>query len=179
MRKTRYFFDMDGTLAVFQKIDTFERLLEPKYFLNLPPIRNLVYTVKAMARREDIEVFILSSYLTESATALKEKNMWLDKYIPEIDRTHRIFVPCGKRKSDYVPNPTEQDILIDDYHINLNAWHGVPVKVFNGINGTSNRGWKGESIHYLSNPEETIKFLTEELPTRLQKQINEAESPRM
>lgn len=175
MKKQRYFFDMDGTLAVFQKLATFERLLEPNYFLNLPPIENVVATAKAMAKKDDIEVFVLSCYLTESATALKEKKKWLDKYLPEIDKEHRIFVPCGKRKSDYIPEPTEQDILIDDYHVNLNAWHGVPVKAFNGVNGTSNRGWKGESIHYLSRPEEILRFLTEELPIHLQKQ----DSPKM
>lgn len=153
-QKRRIFFDMDGTLAVFRKLATFEKLLEPGYFKYLPPIRNVVDAAKELTKRDDVEVFILSSYLTESRTALQEKKAWLDRYLPEIDEAHRIFVPCGEVKVEYVPNPAAADVLVDDYYINLQAWYGTPVKLFNGVNGTSSRGWNGASAHYQSTPAE-------------------------
>lgn len=159
MEKQRYFFDMDGTLAVFRKLSTFEDLLQPGYFRKLPPMDRVIRAVKLLMQRENVEVFILSSYLTESNTALKEKNLWLDKYLPEIDQNHRIFVPCGQCKKDYVPNPSPKDRLVDDYGLNLNAWHGLAIKIYNGINGTSGRVWSGPSVHYLDHPSKIVNDL--------------------
>lgn len=159
--KKRYYFDMDGTLAVFRRVDTFEQLLEPKYFKMLAPIKNIVRAAYLLSQREDCETYILSCYLPENPTALTEKQQWCDRFLREIDKDHRIFVPCGKRKADYIPNPSENDILIDDYRLNLDAWHGVPVKAYNGINGTSGIPWEGESIHYQSSPEEIANHLLE------------------
>lgn len=155
-QKHRIFFDMDGTLAVFRKLSTFETLLEPGYFENLSPIQNVVNAAKELIQRDDVEVFILSSYLTESSTALTEKNVWLNKHLPEIDEMHRIFVPCGDSKADYVPDQQPDDVLIDDYYVNLQAWHGVAVKLYNGINGTSGRVWNGAYTNYQSAPSDIM-----------------------
>lgn len=100
-KKQRLFVDIDGTLAVFKPVDTLETLYEKGYFLNLAPHENVVAAVKEIVTNHpEIEVNILSAYLTDSQYALQEKNEWLDRYLPEIDQTHRIFVPCGSDKKE-------------------------------------------------------------------------------
>ena len=55
-----------------------------------------------------------------------EKNLWLDKYIPEIANTHRLFCPCDASKWDTVcktVDPTDKTfVLLDDYSPNLRQW---------------------------------------------------------
>ncbi|MEG0854816.1 MAG: hypothetical protein RSF82_13145, partial [Angelakisella sp.] len=107
----RLFVDMDGTLAVFTPVDTLETLYQYGYFANLAPIDNVVGAVKLIIKNHpEIEVSILSAYLTDSSHALVEKNQWLDEHLTEIDQSHRIFMPCGADKKDYIPgglHPTD------------------------------------------------------------------------
>lgn len=120
----RIFIDMDGTLAKFNhNLKSEEVLYEEGYFYNLPPQENILKAIKQLAKMYPKNVFILSCYLSDSKYALKEKEEWLQKHIPEIpvDKWH--FVPCGKKKADFVPfNVTKTDILIDDYGENLKDW---------------------------------------------------------
>ena len=158
--KIRIYFDMDGTLAVFHKLKTFEELLEPGYFKNLTPNQSMVDAAKLLTQNENFEVFILSAYLTESKTALNDKQAWVDEHLPEINRDHRIFVPCGTNKSEQIPTPSGTDILIDDYTKNLKAWHGIATKVLNGINNNTNR-WEGPLVCIWQAAEEIASFIQE------------------
>ena len=73
MEKQRLFVDMDGTLAVFTPVDTLETLYEKGYFLYLMPQHNVVNAVRSIIMHNpEIEVFILSAYLSDSAYALQE-----------------------------------------------------------------------------------------------------------
>ena len=150
-QRQRLFVDMDGTLAVFKPVDEMETLYEKGYFLNLEPHENVVAAVKEIiVRNPDIEVNILSAYLTDSAYALQEKNAWLDRYFPEIDREHRVFVPCGTDKKEGIRDGIrENDFLLDDYTKNLNEWQPPArgIKLLNGIN--HNRGtWAYDRLRY-------------------------------
>lgn len=120
----RLFVDMDGTLAEFKPVDEMETLYEKGYFAELKPQENVLGGIKAfITEHSDIEVYVLSSVLYDSEYALSEKIEWLDRYLPEIDETHRIFVPCGEDKAAYVPDGIDgDDILLDDYSANLHAW---------------------------------------------------------
>lgn len=154
--KHRIFVDMDGTLAVFNQVDTLEKLYEPGYFASLSPHTNVVEAVKALQKRDDIEVYILSAVLLDSKYALQEKNEWIDRYLPETDAKHRIFVPFGEAKNKYVPYGIKpDDILLDDYTINLKAWDPPArgLKLLNGINGTHGT-WTGNKIAFNKSPEE-------------------------
>lgn len=147
----RLFVDMDGTLAVFKPVDEMETLYEKGYFLNLEPHENVVAAIKEIiANSPDIEVNILSAYLSDSAYALQEKNEWLDRYLPEIDRDHRIFVPCGTDKKEGIREGIrEDDFLLDDYTKNLNEWQPPArgIKLLNGIN--HNRGtWAYDCLRH-------------------------------
>jgi len=106
----------------------------------------VVNAVKELiARDKDVEVYILSSVLSDSDYAIQEKNEWLDRYLPEIPRDKRLFPPCGEDKKTVVPKGvTETDFLLDDYTINLMQWEppGQGVKLLNGINHTKGT-WTG------------------------------------
>ena len=145
----RLFVDMDGTLAKFNNVDTLETLYEKNYFLNLEPMKNVVEAIKKIVlEHPEIDVYILSSVLSDSQYALVEKNQWLDRYIPEISKEKRIFPPCGKDKKEFIfGGVSTEDFLLDDYSVNLNAWEppAKGIKIMNGINGTKGT-WSSEKI---------------------------------
>ena len=150
-QKQRLFVDMDGTLAVFKPVDELETLYEQGYFLNLEPHENVVEAVGAIiANHPEVEVNILSAVLMDSEYALAEKNAWLDKYLPELDAAHRVFVPCGSDKKEGIPGGIRpDDFLLDDYTKNLNDWEPPArgIKLLNAINHT--RGsWAHDRIRY-------------------------------
>jgi len=132
----RLFVDMDGTLAEFRTITKIEELYEKGYFENLTPLPNVIDAVKLISKNPDVEVYILSSVLTDSAYALGEKNRWLDKHLPEIPRERRFFPSCGSSKRASI-DLRGNDFLLDDYSRNLHDWEppGIGIKLMNGING--------------------------------------------
>ena len=136
----RLFVDMDGTLAEFKQVDAIEQLYEKDYFKNLSPQLSVVEAVRGIVKEcPDIEVYILSAVLSDSAYALREKNEWLDRYLPEIDEAHRLFPPCGSDKKEFIRGGvTSSDYLLDDYTVNLNTWDPPArgIKLLNGINHT-------------------------------------------
>ena len=127
---TRIFIDMDGTLCEFRHSAKLSDLYEEGYFIGLAPNLNIIKAAELLLNDPRFEVFILSSVLSDSAYALKEKNEWLDRYLPGVDALHRIFPPCGEPKAAYIPGGVcETDILIDDYGVNLASWDARAVKV--------------------------------------------------
>lgn len=160
--KPRVFVDMDGTLAKFNnQISSPEELYEEGYFLNLEPQQRVVDAVKDLVSRGNVEVFIMSAYLADSQYALSEKNEWADRYLPEIDMSHRIFPPCGESKLQYIPNGVRvTDVLLDDYTVNLNDWEppAIGVKLLNDINSTKGT-WQGQKISFNRHPREITKML--------------------
>ena len=139
MGKQRLFVDMDGTLAVFDPVVELEKLYEEGYFRDLMPMRNVLDAVRNIVRSHpEIEVYILSSYLSDSRYALDDKKMWLKMHFPEIPEENCIFVPCGMDKAAFVPGGIrENDYLLDDYSKNLKSWEPPArgIKILNGING--------------------------------------------
>lgn len=162
MEKKRIFVDMDGTLAVFKTVEQLEVLYEEGYFRNLVPQENVLQATRNLIQNyPDVEVYVLSAYLSDSAYALHEKNEWLDQFLPEVDSAHRVFVPCGEDKSVYVPGELRpDDYLLDDYTVNLNAWEPPArgIKLMNGINGTHGT-WQGSKISFARKPEEMAELI--------------------
>lgn len=133
-KKMRYFFDMDGVLAEWRGCSNEEDLYKKGYFISLQPQENLVKTALYL-QSAGLEVYILSCYLEDSPYALQEKKEWVDKWMPFIPKAQRIFVPCGRKKADFVPGGIRpEDVLLDDYTVNLNSWPGKKVKVQNPWN---------------------------------------------
>lgn len=160
--KERLFVDMDGTLAEFRNVDTLETLYEQGYFKNLMPQNNVVEAIKEIMKKNEVEVFILSAVLSDSKYALDEKNEWLNNFLPEIDKGHRIFPPCGEDKKNYIPEGIRaNDFLLDDYTHNLMLWSppAEGIKILNGINHTKGT-WQGSMLSFNKNSKELAKDIS-------------------
>ena len=194
----RLLLDMDGTLAKFKQVDTLEVLYEEGYFRNLEPMWNVINAVKEILHHHpEKEVYVMSSVLSDSKYALQEKNEWIDQYLPEIDRQHRIFPPCGDNKLEYVPGGIRRtDCLLDDYTHNLVLWEppAKGIKLLNGINHT-HATWNGNMLRFDKNPSELAQnivdiiegkcMIQDERPLRKQdqikthKRVQETKGPRL
>lgn len=165
--RPRLFVDMDGTLAEWRSIEikfekeedtTLENILKrlddvlysKNYYRNLRPYENVVEAVRNVIKQQEIEVFILSCAKPDrnGVSPLKDKNKWLDKYLPEIDAAHRIFVPDGENKRHYVPGGLKAtDALLDDYTKNLKLFEGLGIKLLNPVN-SNNKTWDGSAVSF-------------------------------
>lgn len=167
--KPRLFVDMDGTLAEWRQINIVVKsqeeatekevanrlnqiLYSPGYFSSLEPHYEVVRAIKSLISSNEIEVYILSCVLPDKdgISPLDQKNKWLDKYLAEVDSSHRIFVPDGEDKKKYVPGGIkENDTLLDDFTKNLEKWAeiGKSIKLLNGIN-FRNKTWRGSRVAY-------------------------------
>lgn len=189
--KPRLFVDMDGTLAEwrnisinvsinceedkFKVVDMINNILyQNGYYASLKPHTNVVDAIKKIIQDNEIEVFVCSCVLPDkkqfdntTVSPVAQKNAWLDKYLPEIDTQHRIFVPDGEDKKKYIPGgirPT--DFLFDDYTEKLKLFCTkdnqqsltIPkngIKLLNNVN-SKHGSWGGSCINYL-NTAEVIK----------------------
>ena len=149
--RVKIYIDMDGTIARFHDENLYlERMFEKGFFRDLKPFENAVSAIKELVKDNTSEIFILSA--TVNSCSLEEKQEWLDRYLPEIDKEHRIFTSLNVPKSEAIGHRlTDKDILIDDYNKNLLEWQkagGTSVKAKNNINHKGLHGelWKGEII---------------------------------
>ena len=115
---------------------------------------DMVNAVRRLIGHGEHEVFVLSAVLPQKAEAsVREKNDWLDRYLPEIDAAHRLFPLCGTNKADAVPDFCADDVLFDDHSPNLERWiqsGGRGVKILNEINGVSGSFRKGPRLRVKS-----------------------------
>ena len=169
--KIRIFVDMDGTLARFHDENLYlERMFEKGFFRDLKPFENAVSAIKELVKDNTSEIFILSA--TVNSCSLEEKQEWLDRYLPEIDKEHRIFTSLNVPKSEAIGHRlTDKDILIDDYNKNLLEWQkagGTSVKAKNNINHKGLHGelWKGDLIDITDTAERIVEHMTKIIVSR-------------
>ena len=162
MKKQRIFFDMDGTLAKWLTDKSIKEISSKGYFATLPEIENMVALVEYVLSQQQMDVYILSCILSDQTK--REKNIWLDYYLPEIDENHRLFVPHGESKTKWLKILDgalyKEDVLIDDFSKNLFEWHGIAIKVMNGINGTKGK-WQKHKISAFEDPKINYKKIQE------------------
>ena len=142
--RTKIYIDMDGTIARFHDENLYlERMFEKGFFSDLKPFENAVSAIEQLVNDSTAEIFILSA--TVNSCSLDEKQKWLDRYLPNIDKEHRIFTSLNVPKSEAIGHQlTDKDILIDDYNKNLLEWEragGTSAKAKNNIN---HKGLHGE-----------------------------------
>lgn len=161
--KIKLFADLDGTLAEWRAAAGYEELFREGYFATLETHAPVVEAFKMLNESGIVEPYILSAYLTESKYALREKNLWVSQYVPFVDLGHRLFVPQGISKPDYVAallgDIDSQYVLLDDYSRNLHEWRavgGIGIKLLNGINGTVGT-WKGPAVSRFESAEDIYR----------------------
>ena len=154
--KKRLFIDMDGVIAVWDSSKSLVEVLMPYYFLNCKAEEKLIESIKLIIQADIFDVYILSAANTRHIRECKKK--WLKKYLPEIKESHIIFARTWIPKSNFIKCPAKDDLLLDDYSVNLHAWHGQGVKFRNKVNGTKG-SWKGKSISHLETKEEIYSHL--------------------
>lgn len=153
------YFDMDGTLAEWGVGKTMEQVMAPGYFAELPEQKNVCDCMNYLIERSDVKVFILSCVFPGKRYR-DEKMEWLYKHT-SISKEQVIFVPDGEDKWEYIhakrsrEERPEKEVLIDDYSKNLSEWKGIPIKLYNGVNGTKGT-WKGRSIHHKMSAKEMM-----------------------
>ena len=157
------FIDIDGTLARFHDADKafIEAMWTPGFYISLKPFENLVAAIKLFIENNpDVEVYVLSAVLdTEPPFVIDEKNKWLDIFLPEIDKEHRIYTRAGDDKSDYLDMQGSECYLLDDYNKNLYEFEhagGRGIKFHNDVNhrglgafgGSKGNLWQGDIVHF-------------------------------
>lgn len=173
-KKKGCFIDIDGTLARFHDADKMfiEAMWTPGFYIGLKPFESLVEAVRLFKERNpDVEVFTLSAVLdTDPPFVIGEKNAWLDKYLPFIDREHRIFTDAGEDKSEYIDMDAFDCTLLDDYNKNLYEFElagGHAIKFHNDVNhrglgefgGSKGNLWTGDIVHHYDSPEKICRDL--------------------
>lgn len=164
----KLFIDMDGTLNKWFSLEDPSILYLKGYYLSCRPHLKLIEGIKLyMKKHPDVECFILTSYFDDSLYAKREKELWLDYYIPEIPVENRIFVPYGTLKTEFaamhdkVGKIDSTCFLLDDYSNNLHEWDscgGVGIKCKTNING--NHGtWKGNELYYKADIDDIAETL--------------------
>lgn len=154
----RLFVDMDGTMNVFRAIQDPNEMYESGFFITAVQHPDVIEAVRWMILNTDIEVYSLSACPVGSQYAEKEKDEWLDLFLPELEKNRRIYTLCGQSKAEAVAwflheegEPaviSHGDVLLDDYTANLMDWKaagGSAIKLLNDINGNSGI-WTGKAV---------------------------------
>ena len=139
MLSKRLFVDMDGTLAKFKKVDELEELYEKGYFVKLMPQRNVVNAIREIVLiGRDLDVFILSAFLSDSSYALEEKNEWI-----EIDSAKYFFGEDGSKVTGLLEKDGDIYPLGDDGALKSMQWVDVDGNsYYTNEDGTAMAGWR-------------------------------------
>jgi 5'(3')-deoxyribonucleotidase len=159
------FFDMDGTLSVFNKEAGPDVWSAPGYARTLEKLNNVVGACKQLLKEktingEKINVYICSAVVS-MAFAVEDKKYWLKEMGIDIPKENMIFVPYGQSKKKAIEEAgvtvRPGDVFLDDYTNNLVELTQIkgliPIKLLNGINDT-HKSWKGARVSAFSDASE-------------------------
>ena len=143
---------MDGTLAQWESWRSLDEVSAPTYNRYLTPQANIVGAAKLLTGLYEIWI---ASAVFPYEYVIPDKDFWNDKCVSFIPKEHRIYIPYGTNKSEYLSHVARPgDILVDDYTPNLldaKSIGMIGVKCLNGINDT-HHSWKGARISIYSDP---------------------------
>lgn len=150
----KYYFDMDGTLSIYDKtmedktLDYHNRpinQLGTHYFRTLQPNPQMQKVINLLMHYNK-DVYLVSHSTNDLKLAtehLHDKQIWLSEHYPMLTADQILWIPCQTiTKPDAVTimtnhSITEDDILIDDFNMNLNDWKsagGTAIKFLNNCN---------------------------------------------
>lgn len=114
-KKIKIYIDMDGVVADYDvgKAGNFDKKR---------PLYTSIDKLKEISFMDNVSLYILS--ITRKDIGIYEKNIWLDKYMPFIDKNNRFILSkeevsksSSELKVDFLKNIKREDeviILIDD-----------------------------------------------------------------
>ena len=149
----KIFLDMDGTLARFNVRNALKRFDNEKgFFANLLAYKG-IETINEMVKNGN--VYIISA--SPNVNADLDKMVWLEKYIPNLNKENIIFCRLGENKANIIENKLNIKIdktcfLLDDYTKNLVEWEtvgGVGIKRLTTLSDNSTKKWKGLELKQL------------------------------
>ena len=149
----KIFLDLDGTLARFNVSNALERFdKEEGFFAKLKAYKG-IEVVNELAKTN--KLFIISASPNEQAD--KDKMIWLEKYLPNINVENITICRIGENKAQIIMNKynitiNEQCYLLDDYTKNLNEWEnfgGKGIKRLTFVSDNSTKKWKGLELRQL------------------------------
>ncbi len=157
-----HFFDMDGTLAVYEpeifQTQPWYENLPPHYFANLPPISSAVNYILSLLEMDRRSIYVCTTVaILDNDKAFYEittdKIRWIQMHlkgrlladhflVARLPRGDNLTQAGSYTKSAVamarLERPLQEtDYLYDDFNPNLNDWRdhgGTPIKVLNGIN---------------------------------------------
>ena len=129
------YFDMDGTLAdLYGVTNVFKRLdaLDANVYSEAKPIDTYINMLKEF-KNMGYKVVILSclgmiSDKQFDKDTVRNKGLWLDKYVGKQYIDERIYIPNTKHKEQYI---NEYGILVDDDDKVLMNWNYDRIKAIN------------------------------------------------
>ena len=114
-KKIKMYIDMDGVVADYD-------VGKPGNFDKKRPLYTSIDKLKEISFMDNVSIYILS--ITRKNVGINEKNIWLDKYMPFIDKNNRFILSkedisksSSELKVDFLKNIKREDeviILIDD-----------------------------------------------------------------
>ena len=149
----KIFLDLDGTLARFNVRNALERFdKEEGFFARLKAYKN-IEVVNELAKTNNL--FIISASPNEQAD--KDKMIWLEKYLPNINVENITICRLGQNKAQIIQDKynitiNEQCYLLDDYTKNLNEWEnfgGKGIKRITKVADNSTKKWQGLELRQL------------------------------
>lgn len=149
----KIFLDLDGTLARFNVRNALKRFdNEIGFFANLLAYKG-IEVVNELATTN--QIYIISASPNEQAD--KDKQLWLDKYLPNVRQENITLCRLGQNKAEIIQNKynitiNEQCYLLDDYTKNLNEWEsfgGIGIKRLTQVSDNSRKLWKGLELKHL------------------------------
>jgi 5'(3')-deoxyribonucleotidase len=90
----KLFVDMDGCIADYE-------VNNPKEYNKKRPLFSNIKILEEVSKLDNVELFILS--ITRFNPGFEEKHEWLDKYVPFIDKDHRIII--SREANNMVKSP--------------------------------------------------------------------------
>lgn len=149
----KIFLDLDGTLAKFNVRNAIKRFaIEEGFFAKLGAYKG-IENIDELAKNGN--VYIISASPNEQAD--KDKQTWIDKYLPNLPKANICFCRLGKNKAKEIEKNlniivNKECILLDDYTKNLVEWEsvgGVGVKRLTSVADNKSGKWKGLAIRNL------------------------------
>ena len=146
----KIFLDLDGTLARFNVRNALERFdKEEGFFAKLKAYKN-IEVVNELAKTNNL--FIISASPNEQAD--KDKMIWLEKYLPNINVENITICRLGQNKAQIIQDKynitiDEECYLLDDYTKNLDEWEafgGKGIKRLTAVSDNSSKRWKGLTL---------------------------------